>query len=134
MLSVSRLIQVSVALGATPVVGRLFNALMIAGDSAVISGLQRYRSYTALSQIASDFGVTAPEYLAAALYYSQSPQPVNCLVGRWLSAATSGSNLGAILSATQQVLSNWTSITSGGFKIAIDGGAVTAVTSIDLSL
>lgn len=133
MLSVSRLVQVSVALGANPVVGRAFNCLMVAGDSAVISGLQRYRSYTALSQIAADFGLSAPEYQAAALYYSQSPQPVNCFVGRWLSSATAGYNLGSILSATAQVLSNWTAIASGGFKVAIDGGALTNVAAINLS-
>lgn len=133
MLSVSRLIQVSVALGANPVVGRAFNCLMIAGDSPVISGLQRVRSYTSLSQVATDFGLTAPEYNAAALYYDQSPQPVNLMIGRWLSAATSGFNLGAILTASQQVLSNWTGITTGAFKITVDGGALTAVSSINLS-
>lgn len=133
MLSVSRLIQVSVALGANPVVGRSFNTLMIAGDSAVIPGLQRYRSYTSLAQIASDFGTSAPEYLAASLYYSQSPQPVNCMVGRWLSVATAGYNLGGIQSAASQVLSNWTGITSGGFKVAIDGAAVQSVTGLNFS-
>jgi hypothetical protein len=133
MLSVSRLIQVSVALGANPVVGRAFNCLMIAGDSAVISGRERYRSYTTLSQVADDFGVSAPEYHAAALYYGQSPQPTYLMIGRWLSAATSGFNLGAILSASQQVLSNWTGITTGAFKISIDGGALTAVSAIDFS-
>lgn len=133
MLSVSRLVQVSVALGANPVVGRAFNCLMIAGDSAVISGLQRIRSYTSISQVAADFGLSAPEYVAAALYYSQSPQPTNLMIGRWLSAATSGYNLGAIQSATQQVLSNWTGITTGAFKVSIDGGALTAVSSIDFS-
>lgn len=133
MLSVNRLINVSVALGATPVVGRSFNTLMIAGDSPVISGLQRFRSYTALAQVAADFGTSAPEYLAASLYYSQSPQPVNLMVGRWLSVATSGYNLGGIQSAAAQVLSNWTGITSGGFKISIDGAAVESVTALNFS-
>lgn len=133
MLSVSRLIQVSVAVGATPVAGRSFNCLLILGDSAVINGLQRYRSYTSLSAVANDFGVSAPEYQAAALYYSQSPQPTFLQIGRWLSAATSGFNLGEILSASQQVISNWTSITSGGFKVSIDGGSLTGVTGINLS-
>lgn len=133
MLSVSRLIQVSVALGATPVLGRSFNCLMIAGDSPVISGLERYRSYTALSQIAADFGLTAPEYLAAALYYGQSPQPVNCMVGRWLSAASAGYNLGGIQSASEQVLSNWTGITTGAFKISVDGAALQSVTALNFS-
>lgn len=133
MLSVSRLINVSVALGATPVVGRAFNCLMVVGDSAVISGLERYRSYTALSQIAADFGVSAPEYLASSLYYGQSPKPVNCMVGRWLSAASSGYNLGMIQSAALQTLSLWQAITTGAFKIAVDSGAVTAVTTMDFS-
>ena len=133
MLSVSRLINVSVALGANPVVGRAFNALMIAGDSPVISGLQRYRSYTTLAQIANDFGLSAPEYQAASLYYSQAPQPVNCLVGRWLSAATSGYNLGAIQSAAAQVLSNWTGITTGAFKVAIDGASLQSVSALNFS-
>lgn len=133
MLSVGRLIQVSVAIGANPVVGRAFNCLMIAGDSPVISGLERFRAYTGLSQIEADFGVTAPEFLAAELYYSQSPQPVNCMVGRWLSAATAGYNLGGIQSTAAQVISNWTAITSGGFKVAINGGSLTNVAAINLS-
>ena len=57
MLSVNRLINVTVNLGATPVPGRTFNTLMIAGDSAVISGAQRFRSYTTLEGVANDFGL-----------------------------------------------------------------------------
>lgn len=133
MLNVSRLIKVSVALGATPAVGRAFNVLMIAGDSNVISGAERFRTYTSIDDVETDFGLTAPETLAAELYFSQNPQPTTLMIGRWLAAATSGFNLGAILSPTQQVLSNWTGITNGAFKIAIDGGALTAVSGINLS-
>ena len=133
MLSVSRLIRVSVNVGATPAVGRDFNTLMIAGDSNVISGLQRFRSYSTFEGVENDFGVSAPETLAAELYFSQSPQPTSLMVGRWIATATSGFNLGAILTPTQQVLSNWTAITAGAFKVAIDGGAVTAVSSLDFS-
>lgn len=133
MLSVNRLIQVAVNLGATPVQSRTFNTLMIAGDSAVISGLERFRSYTSIEEVQSDFGLTAPETQAAELYYSQIPQPVNLMIGRWLASATSGFNLGGILTASQQVLSLWTAITSGGFKIAIDGGSLTNVASLNFS-
>ena len=41
--------------------------------------------------------------------------------------------MGAIQSAAAQVLSNWTGITSGGFKISIDGASVQAVTGLDFS-
>lgn len=133
MLSVSRLINVTVNLGAIPAVGRSFNTLMIAGNTPVISGLERFRSYESIQEVAADFPSTAPEFLAAQLYYSQSPQPVNLMIGRWLSSATAGYNLGAIQSASQQVLSNWTAITSGGFSITIDGGSADVVTSLNFS-
>lgn len=133
MLSVSRLINVTVNLGAIPAVGRSFNTLMIAGDTPVISGLERIRSYTGLTQVAADFPANSPELAAATLYYSQNPKPVNLMIGRWLAAATAGYNLGAIQSALEQVLSNWTGITSGGFSITINGGSPDVVTGLDFS-
>ena len=135
MLNVGNLIQVSVNVGATPAVGRAFNCLCIAGDSNVISGAQRIAGpFSSLAAVAAlGYSLTSPEYLAAELYFEQSPQPANIMMGRWLSAATSGFNLGGIQSAVQQALSNWTSITSGAFKIAIDGGAVTAVSGMNFS-
>lgn len=133
MLSVSRLIKVTVNVGAAPAVGRSFNTLMIAGDSAVISGAQRFRSYSNISDVETDFGTTAPEFLAAELYFSQSPQPSSLMVGRWLSAATAGFNLGAIQTPAEQLLANWTVITSGGFKIPVDGASAQSVTGLDFS-
>lgn len=133
MLSVNRLIKVSVSVGATPAVGRSFNTLMIAGDSNVISGAQRFRSYSNIDDVTTDFGLTAPETLAAELYFSQSPQPTSLMIGRWLATATAGFNLGAIQSPTQQVLSNWTGITTGAFKIAIDGASLQSVTGLNFS-
>lgn len=133
MLSVNRLINVEVNLGATSTPGLSFNILMIAGDSNVISGLQRFRTYTNITDVANDFGLLAPEYLAADLYFSQSPQPATLMIGRWLSSASSGYNLGAILSPTQQLISNWTGITSGGFDISINGASVETLTGLNFS-
>jgi hypothetical protein len=133
MLSVNRLINVTVELGATPTPGLTFNVLMIAGDSNVISGLQRFRTYSGITAVAQDFGILAPEYAAAALYFSQSPQPQTLMIGRWLSTATSGYNLGQIQSASQQVISNWTSITSGGFDISINGASAETPLSLNFS-
>lgn len=133
MLPVSRLIQVEVNVGAQPVAGRSFNTLLIAGDSNVISGAQRIRSYLDLEDVANDFGITAPEYLAASLYYSQVPQPLNLMIGRWINGATSGFNLGGILTPAQQVLSNWTAITSGGFDVSINGASVETLTALNFS-
>jgi hypothetical protein len=121
MLDVSQLINVQVSLTQAGALARTFNTLLILGDSNVINGLQRERFYSSLSEVASDFGTTAPEYLAAELYYEQIPQPLNLTIGRWLRTATAGINQGAILNSTESALSNFTQITNGGFDIAING-------------
>lgn len=123
MLSVSNLVNVTISLSQLGAVGRSFTTLMIAGDSNVINGLQRYRTYSTLEDVAADFGTSAPEYFAAALYFGQSPQPSTCLVGRWLRTATSGQNLGEILSASQQNIANFNAISNGSFVISIDGAS-----------
>lgn len=121
MLSVSNLINVTIDLSPLAASGRNFGVLNIAGDSNVINGLERTRSYSNLVDVASDFGLTAPEYLAASLYFGQIPKPATCQVSRWLRTATSGQNLGAILNPTQQLISNFNAISTGSFIISIDG-------------
>jgi Protein of unknown function (DUF3383) len=124
-LSVSNLVSVTVSLtpsGAQPL---SFGVLMIAGDSAVINGVQRLRTYTNFDSVETDFGSTAPETIAASLYFGQSPQPSTCQVGRWFSTAAPAENDGGILSPSQQTLALWTSITNGGFDITVDGVSYT---------
>lgn len=133
MLSVNRLIKVSVQVGAIPAVGRSFNTLLIAGDSNVISGAERIRAYSSVDDVAADFGSTAPETLAAEDYFGQVPQPTSLQIGRWVAAATAGFNLGEILTVAQQALANFTGITTGGFKVSINGAAVSTVASLDFS-
>lgn len=120
-LSVSRLVRVVVNLSPLAAALRTFGVLMIAGDSNVINGLERFRTYDTIDGVAADFGTTAPEYKAAALYFGQTPKPKQLMVGRWLRAASAAQNIGGVLSAAQQVISTWTSIASGGFVIVIDG-------------
>ncbi len=44
---------------------------------------ERTRTYTQLSDVATDFPiVTGPEYLAASAYFSQSPAPTSLIIGR----------------------------------------------------
>jgi hypothetical protein len=132
MLSVSNLVNVTVNLSQLAAVGRSFGTLMIAGDSNVINGLQRFLPFSNLESVASTFGTTAPEYLAAALYFGQTPQPAGCIIGRWLRAATAGQNLGGILTPAQQAIANFNAISSGGFDITIDGTPQT-LTGIDFN-
>lgn len=122
-LSVSDLVRVTISLtpaGAQPL---SFGILMVAGDSEVINGTQRLRSYTTYDAVTADFGVDAPESKAAQLYFGQVPQPSTINIGRWIRTATPGENDGGILTSSQQSLPLWQSITSGGVDFTIDGTA-----------
>lgn len=119
-LSVSNLVRVTVSLtpsGAQPL---SFGILMIAGDSDVINGTQRFRTYTDIETVAEEFGVDAPEYQAALLYFGQSPQPSTCMIGRWFREDSAAELDGGILSSSEQAIANWTAISAGSFDITID--------------
>lgn len=129
-LPVSRLINVDIVL--SPVAAQFQNlqSLLIVGDSDVIDTAERIRSYGMLDDVAADFGTSAPEYLAADLFFSQKPQPRQLYIGRWAQGATHGRLRGG--SATT-VLATWTAITNGAFKIVVDGNAAVAVSSLNFS-
>jgi hypothetical protein len=131
-LSVSRLVRVVVNLSPLAAARRSFGVLLIAGDSAVINGLERLRTYLTIEGVALDFGTNSPEYKAAALYFGQTPKPRTLMIGRWLRTATSAENLGGILTPTEQLIATWQAITNGGLNILIDGVAKT-LTALDFS-
>lgn len=131
-LPVSRLVEVDVVLSPTPAAARTFGDLLILGDSNVISGLERIRDYSSITDVAADFGSTTPEFLAAEVYFDQNPTPLSLSIGRWISTATAAMLQGAILSAQQQALSLFTSITNGGFDINING-TVRGLTALNFS-
>jgi hypothetical protein len=133
-LPVSRLISVSVNLSPLAAQFANFTTLLIMGDTAgVVNVLERIRSYQQLSDVAADFGTSAPEYLAAALYFSQVPTPAQLYIGRWASAPTKGQLIGGVLSTANQQLSHWTPITAGSLKVGVDGGALTNVLGLNFS-
>lgn len=131
-LSVSRLVRATVNLSPLAAARRGFGTLLIAGDSAVIDTRERIRSYTTLESVATDFGLSAPEYLAASLYYGQSPRPTTLMIGRWAQSATSAMLYGGALSAAEQTIGTWNAITAGAFKIVIDG-TERAISSLNFS-
>lgn len=132
-LSVSRLVNVQVNLSPLAPARRGFGTLMLAGDSDVIDGEELFRTYSGLEGVALDFGTSAPEYFAAALYFGQTPKPRTLMVGRWLRTATAGLLKGGILTSAQQAMSNWTVITTGAFDITLDGGTEQNVTGLNFS-
>lgn len=120
-LPVSNLVRVTINLSPLAAARRSFGVLMVAGDSNVINAQERFRTYLTIEGVAADFGTSAPEYKAAALYFGQTPKPDTLMIGRWLRTASSGFNQGGILTVAQQALSNFTAITNGGMVIQVDG-------------
>lgn len=132
-LPINRLIAVSVTLAAAAAQGINFNSLLMLGSSNVINMQEKVRSYNSLAQVAADFGTNAPEYFAAQAYFGQNPQPSQLYIGRWAYTATAGLILGTPLTPQQQLLSHWTAINNGAFKIGVDGGGVQGVANLDFT-
>lgn len=128
-LSVNRIVNVSIVMSPTAVPRRNFGVLCVAGDSDVIDGLERLRGYTTLDGVADDFGLDAPEYAAAQLYFSQSPKPKALMIGRWIAAATPGILRGG---EAETGVASWAAISDGAMKIEVDG-VEAALTGLDFS-
>lgn len=124
-LAVSRVVNVTVDIAPIAAPTRNFGAAVHIGVLDVIDTTERLRQYSSLNDVGGDFGTTDPEYLAAALHFGQSPQPSILYIGRWAQAATKGRLNGGVLTASEQLLANWTAITTGAFKIDIDGSTKT---------
>lgn len=110
-LPVSNVVNVDVIMSPTAATGRNFGSLLILGTSTIIPVSERIRLYTGSEEIGADFGEDSPEYAAALVYFSQSPQPTQVYVGRWaktLATAESGSveTLAQAITAVLQ-FTNW---------------------------
>ncbi|MDU1573270.1 MAG: DUF3383 family protein [Pantoea sp.] len=110
-LPVSNVVNVDVIMSPTAATGRNFGSLLILGTSTVIPVSERIRLYTGSEEIGANFGEDSPEYAAALVYFSQSPQPTQVYVGRWaktLATAESGSveTLAQAITAVLQ-FTNW---------------------------
>lgn len=133
-LPVSDVVNVQVVMSPVAAALRNFGAALIIGDSDVIDTDTRVVTFSAteLTDIATQFGSTSPEYLAAVAFFGQSPQPTRVQIGRWAKTDTSGRLNGAILATGDQEISKFTGISSGAFDLSIDGETVN-VTGVDLS-
>lgn len=132
-LPISRIVNVSVSLTPAGAQAQSLSNLLLLGTSTVIDTVERFREYATLASVAADFGTSAQEYLAAAKWFSQNPQPTKLIVGRWLNAAAAGGLRGGVVSAANQSMAVWNAITNGGFKYTKDGGAETNVTGLNFS-
>lgn len=131
-LSMDRVVKGTINLSPKAAGRRNFGALLIVGASDVIDQSERLRPYTGISGVASDFGLTAPEYLAAELFFSQTPRPSILYIGRWIKNAAPASLRGAALTDEEAALDQWTGIDDGTLTIAV-GGETKTVSDLDFS-
>jgi uncharacterized protein DUF3383 len=120
-LPISRVVNVQVNLSGILGTQLPIDTALFLGQSTVIDTVARWREYETLAQVATDFGTTAPEYLAAVLWFSQSPQPTTLFIGRWVNTASAGQLIGGSISPANLLASAWTGITAGAFLIFVDG-------------
>ena len=131
-LSVGDVVNVIISLSKLAAQQRSFGTLLMLGDSGVIDPTTRARLYTGIDAVAVDFLTTSPEYLAAALFFEQNPQPSQLYIGSWVRVDSSGQLIGGALSAAQQTIANFTAVGAvGSIAITVDG-VLKPLTGIDL--
>jgi hypothetical protein len=85
-LSLSNIIDISVTVSPTAASANSFNQGLFVGPSAIIPSYgtnPRLRQYTGVTGLLSDgFTVNSPEYIAAQVYFSQTPAPEFLWIGR----------------------------------------------------
>lgn len=93
-LSLNKIVNVVVTVSPLAAPRNGFNQGLIIGPSAVIPATERLRFYSNVNDMLTDgFTNTSPEYLAAQIYFSQSPAPTQLWVGRQnLVSATATTN------------------------------------------
>lgn len=133
-LPLSRLVVINVNLQPLAAQFASFSSLLIMGDSNAINVHDRIVGpFGQLADVEALFGGVAPEYEAAKLYLSQVPTPANIYFGRWASTPTHGILECGFIAPADLPMSNWTSITNGGFEIAVDGGAAVNIAGLNFS-
>lgn len=132
-LSSQRLVNVQVTLTPAGAIAQSLNVMLLLATGNVIDVVERYREYTSVTGIGTDFGTTSNVYLAAQAYFSQSPKPRKIMIGKWARATTEGGLRGAPVDAADADYTNWTSITNGGITVTVDGGSPQNVTGLNFA-
>lgn len=124
-LSIDSIVQVNIGLAPTNNVNANGNNIgLIIGTSNVISADDRVARYANLDEVsAAGFAATAPEYLAAKAYFSQSPAPTAVYIGRRVTGNDSETAAEA-LNACRDASDEWYGVY---FCAATDADIVAAV-------
>ena len=117
-LPVSRVVSVQISLTPQGVAFENFT-MMLVGSSEVIDLQQRYRIYDDILEVADDFLSTSGEFQAAELFFAQTPEPEQILIGRWARGAQPSVLQGGILTPTNQAITHWNAVTAGSFGFSV---------------
>jgi hypothetical protein len=132
-LNPSDIVSISLVISNAGIPAINFGAAMAIGYSNVIDVAQRQRVYTTLTQIANDFGTTAPEYVAGSIFFAQNPNGT-FYIGRWAKTATSAILHGGLFNAAAQaaLITSLSAVTTGSMTITI-GGTATPLSPLNFS-
>lgn len=136
-LPVSNVVNVDVIMSPVAATGRNFGTLLILGTSTVIPVSERIRQYSSIEDIGDDFGVSAPEYAAATIFFSQSPKPQQVLIGRWAKSLATGETgtvetLPAAANACLQY-TNWYGLAIADSAALVDADVISVAAAIEAS-
>lgn len=128
---VSKVVKVTILDSPTFPARKGFGILNIIGSSTKLPLGRRVSKYTTIDDVAKDFATTDEEYKAANIFFSQSPRPTDLVISRRLLAAAPGELLTG--TGLEQDINVWKAITTGAFKITLDGGAESAISAVNFS-
>ena len=116
---VSKIVKVNIFTSPTFPKRKGFGLLNIIGKSARLPLAERIRFYADMDGVAADFAATDEEYLAAQVFFSQSPSPRELAISRRFDTAVGGQLMGSV--SIDQTIALFTAVANGGFDIMIDG-------------
>jgi len=121
-LSPKKLVNVTATLTPRAVAQRGFGVpLFMCNTAGVVDTRERFREYLTIDEVVADGWPTdSGAYKDAVAFFSQSPQPVRCFIGFWANDPVAGLLHGALLTPTQQLVTNFTAVTNGSFRITVD--------------
>lgn len=108
-------------------------------EQGVLSTSERYREYTDITSIGTDFGTSSDTYAFANAFFGTKRNSIQAggslVVGFYRSASEAVEATSATLKSTQldedTVLEQIRQIDDGSFKITVDGGTEQVVTAVD---
>jgi hypothetical protein len=82
-LNLNRIVDVDVYISPASAPRATFNQLLIIGTASIILAVERLREYSSVADMLEDgFTTSDPEYIAANIYFNQSPAPDVVWIGR----------------------------------------------------